>query len=61
MTAERNDVGELAKRADVFVMVSLLLSHLIHLGGDAADAGKRPVFTCQMFLLNITRTQWGDV
>lgn len=56
MTAEGNNIGQVAKRANVFVVVSLSLLYLTHLGGDSAHTEKWPVVTSQMFLLNFIHT-----
>lgn len=52
MTAGGGNIGEVAKRANVFTAASLSLLYLIYLGEDSAHTEKWPVVTSQTFILN---------
>jgi len=56
VTAEGGSIGEVPKKVNVFVAVSLSLLYLNHLGGDSAHAEKGPLLTSQMFLFKFIHT-----
>lgn len=57
VTAEGGNTGEVAKRTNAFVTVSLSsLLYPIPLDGDSARPEKRPVVTAPMLLLNSIHT-----